>query len=59
MMAAGTPRDVAATTNHALIGMWLCAARPIAAEICGARGADWLLIDGEHGANPMNIEGHG
>lgn len=52
-MADGTLRAAAATTGGALIGMWLCSASPIAAEICGGSGVDWLLIDAEHSANDL------
>lgn len=35
------------------IGLWLDMAEPIAAEIAGHAGFDWLVIDGEHGPNNL------
>lgn len=32
-----------------LVGLWLNASSPVAAEIAGATGFDWCLVDGEHG----------
>ena len=32
-------------------GLWLALASPVAAELCACVGFDWLLIDGEHGAD--------
>jgi len=35
------------------IGLWLSMADGTAAEICGAAGFDWFLIDGEHAPNDL------
>lgn len=35
------------------IGLWLDMAEPLAAEIAGTAGFDWLVIDGEHGPNDL------
>ncbi len=32
-------------------GLWLALASPVAAELCACAGFDWLLLDGEHGAD--------
>lgn len=32
-------------------GLWLGLGSPVAAELCACVGFDWMLIDGEHGAN--------
>lgn len=34
-------------------GLWLGLASPYCAEICAGAGADWVLIDGEHGPNTV------
>lgn len=39
----------ALATGEPQLGLWLNAASPVAAEIAGASGFDWCLIDGEHG----------
>ncbi|MBA2719323.1 MAG: 2,4-dihydroxyhept-2-ene-1,7-dioic acid aldolase [Chloroflexi bacterium] len=43
-------RDRVLTGDH-LFGLFLDLASPASAEICGAAGYDWLLIDLEHGAS--------
>lgn len=35
------------------LGLWLSLCSPLAAEICAARGFDWLLVDGEHAPNDL------
>lgn len=37
--------------GEATVGLWLTLASPAAAEIAGAAGFDWCLVDGEHGPN--------
>lgn len=37
-----------------LVGMWVCSGSPVAAEIAGGAGMDWVLIDGEH--SPIGLE---
>ena len=32
------------------VGVFVGAASPVAAEVCAAAGADWVLLDLEHGA---------
>ena len=39
--------------GETLIGCWLSFAEAAPAEIMGSIGFDWLLIDGEHGANDI------
>ena len=49
------------------IGIWLGLCSPAVAEMAGAAGYDWCLIDGEHGPNDLPLmadqlralEGHG
>lgn len=36
------------------VGLFLGLAHPIAAEVVGSAGFDWLLIDGEHGPNDLS-----
>ncbi|MET0714859.1 MAG: aldolase/citrate lyase family protein [Mycetocola sp.] len=48
-----TFRDVLADADRAQIGMWVCSASPLVAEICAGSGLDWLLIDGEHSPNSL------
>jgi 4-hydroxy-2-oxoheptanedioate aldolase len=35
-------------------GFWLGLCNPLAAELCGLCGYDWLLIDGEHAPNDLH-----
>ena len=35
------------------LGLWCSLASPLATEIMAGAGADWLLIDGEHGPNDL------
>ena len=35
------------------VGLWSALASPIAAEILGGAGFDWIVIDGEHGPNDI------
>ena len=41
--------------GRAQIGLWLALANPVAAEICGGAGFDWLLLDGEHAPNDIPL----
>ena len=41
--------------GHPLIGLWMGLASPYTAEICGAAGFDWLVIDGEHAPNDLQL----
>ncbi|OIJ35599.1 2-dehydro-3-deoxyglucarate aldolase [Rothia kristinae] len=43
-----------ASAKRPLAGMWVCSGSPAAAEIAGAAGMDWVLIDGEH--SPIGLE---
>ena len=36
------------------VGMWVCSGSPVAAEIAGASGFDWVMLDGEH--SPIGLE---
>ncbi len=53
-MAAPTNTFKKALTNgDRLIGCWSSFAEPVAAEIMGTAGFDWLVIDGEHAPNDI------
>ena len=45
----------ALTAGERQIGLWQALAHPTTAEICAAAGFDWLLFDGEHGANDVPL----
>ena len=46
----------AALARHELqIGIWLGLSSPAVAEMAGAAGYDWCLIDGEHGPNDLPL----
>ena len=36
-----------------LIGCWAALCNPIATEVLGVAGFDWLLLDGEHAPNDI------
>jgi 2-dehydro-3-deoxyglucarate aldolase/4-hydroxy-2-oxoheptanedioate aldolase len=36
--------------GHSTVGVFVGAASPVTAEVCAAAGADWVLLDLEHGA---------
>jgi 4-hydroxy-2-oxoheptanedioate aldolase len=40
--------------GETLAGVWLNLASATTAEIVGEAGYDWCLVDGEHGANPID-----
>ncbi|MBD3689217.1 2-dehydro-3-deoxyglucarate aldolase [Nanchangia anserum] len=40
--------------GRGLVGMWICSASPIAAEICAGAGLDLVLIDAEHCPNDLS-----
>ena len=40
-------------TGNRLIGCWSSFAEPVATEIMGTAGFDWLVIDGEHAPNDI------
>lgn len=40
--------------DRPLVGMWVCSGSPVAAEIAGCSGLDWVLLDGEH--SPIGLE---
>ena len=48
------PGGVAPEAPAPLAGMWVCSGSSVAAEIAGAAGVDWVLIDGEH--SPLSLE---
>ena len=37
-----------------LIGCWAALCNPIATEVLGVAGFDWLLLDGEHAPNDIS-----
>src|ERR1700677_5065423 len=39
--------------GRAQIGLWLCLANTVCAEICAGAGFDWLMIDAEHAPNDI------
>lgn len=41
-------------SDRPLVGMWVCSGSPVAAEIAGCSGLDWMLLDGEH--SPIGLE---
>ena len=46
----------ALAANHTLLGLWCSLASPIATEIVGDTGFDWVLLDTEHAPNdPAHI----
>ncbi len=52
-----TPRNNfkwALKAGKAQYGFWLGLCNPLAAELCGQLGYDWLLIDAEHAPNDLN-----
>ncbi|MEM7632706.1 MAG: HpcH/HpaI aldolase/citrate lyase family protein [Pseudomonadota bacterium] len=48
MHAPTNPFKAAITSGRTVIGCWLSLGDPLATEIAGTAGFDWLLIDGEH-----------
>jgi 4-hydroxy-2-oxoheptanedioate aldolase len=48
-----TFREMLASCDRPLVGMWVCSGSPLVAEICAGSGLDWLLIDMEHGPNHL------
>ncbi|GAA1777698.1 4-hydroxy-2-oxoheptanedioate aldolase [Agromyces lapidis] len=42
-----------ATADRPQIGMWVCSASPLVAEIAAGSGLDWVLIDAEHSPNDL------
>jgi 4-hydroxy-2-oxoheptanedioate aldolase len=48
-----TLRDSLASARRSLVGIWVCSASPLVAEIVAGSGVDWLLIDQEHGPNTL------
>lgn len=53
LQLAPTFRERLASASRPLIGMWVCSASPLVAEICAGAGLDWLLIDMEHSPNDL------
>jgi len=45
--------DRVAAAERPQIGMWVCSASPLVAEIAAGSGVDWLLIDAEHSPNDL------
>lgn len=35
------------------VGLWCALGSPVTTELCAVAGFDWILIDGEHGANDV------
>ncbi|MCB4379682.1 2-keto-3-deoxy-L-rhamnonate aldolase, partial [Synechococcus sp. MU1644] len=48
MPAPINPFKAAIKSGDTVIGCWLSLGDPLATEIAGTAGFDWLLIDGEH-----------
>lgn len=40
--------------GRTLVGMWVCSASPLVAEICASSGIDYTLIDAEHSPNDLS-----
>lgn len=45
--------DRVAAADRPQIGMWVCSASPLIAEVAAGSGVDWLLIDAEHSPNDL------
>ena len=43
-----------ARADRPQVGMWVCSGSPVAAEIAGSSGVDWVMLDGEH--SPLGLE---
>ncbi|CAN5475671.1 4-hydroxy-2-oxoheptanedioate aldolase [soil metagenome] len=52
-MGTSNPFAQAIRARRVQLGLFLGLASPFSAEICATSGADWLLIDGEHGPNDL------
>ncbi|QPZ37397.1 HpcH/HpaI aldolase family protein [Paramicrobacterium chengjingii] len=50
-----TFRDRLAQADRTLVGMWVSSGNALNAEICAGSGLDWLLIDGEHSHNTLEL----
>ena len=48
-----TFRDVLASLDRPMVGMWVSSGSPLVAEIAAGSGLDWLLIDMEHAPNGL------
>ncbi|GAB3620723.1 4-hydroxy-2-oxoheptanedioate aldolase [Glutamicibacter endophyticus] len=46
-------KDVLASSDHPLAGVWVCSASTVNAEICAGAGFDWIFLDGEHSPNDL------
>ncbi|MEV4774028.1 HpcH/HpaI aldolase/citrate lyase family protein [Microbacterium sp. LTA6] len=42
-----------AGSDRPFVGMWVCSASPLLAEVAAGSGLDWLLIDMEHSATTL------
>ncbi|MDO5728026.1 MAG: HpcH/HpaI aldolase/citrate lyase family protein [Actinomycetaceae bacterium] len=40
--------------GRSLVGIWVCSASPLVAEICASSGIDYTLIDAEHSPNDLS-----
>lgn len=49
MPAPANRLKAALAAGETQLGIWLNASSPVSAEIAGATGFDWCLVDGEHG----------
>lgn len=54
MQTPVNPFKKALAEKRAQIGLWMCLANSVPAEICAGAGYDWLLIDGEHSPNDLD-----
>ena len=54
MQTPVNPFKKALAEKRAQIGLWMCLADSVPAEICAGAGFDWLLIDGEHSPNDLH-----
>ena len=55
MPAPTNELKVAIRAGEMQIGIWLGLTSPAVAEMAGAAGFDWCLIDGEHGPNDLPL----
>ncbi|MFF2389778.1 HpcH/HpaI aldolase/citrate lyase family protein [Agromyces sp. NPDC058104] len=42
-----------AAADRPQVGMWVCSASPLVAEVAAGSGLDWVLIDAEHSPNDL------
>ena len=56
-MIAGTSLRRRVQAGETTLGCFLNLGSPLAAELCGSAGYDWLIVDLEHGATTDSMRG--